>query len=42
VHYLVDRADDEDVGSQGVVDAAYKNRHCSPKGLSGQTIHIAA
>jgi len=34
-HDLVDLADDEDVGSQGVVDAAYKDRHSSP-GLSGQ------
>ena len=32
VHYLVDLADDEDVASQGVVDAAYKaGRHGSPR-----------
>src|SRR6516162_11595531 len=36
LHHFVDLADDEDVGGQGVVDAAYKDRHCSPKGLSGQ------
>ena len=32
VHHLVDLADDEDVASQGVVDAAYKaGRHGSPR-----------
>jgi hypothetical protein len=41
VHDLVDLADDEDVGSQGVVDAAYKDRHSSPR-VVGATIHIAA
>jgi len=41
VHHLVDLADDEDVGSQGVVDAAYKDRHSSPR-VVGATIHITA
>ena len=40
-HDLVDLADDEDVGSQGVVDAAYKDRHSSPR-VVGATIHITA
>src|SRR6516162_950807 len=41
VHHLIDLADDEDVASQGVVDAAYKDRHGSPR-VVGATIHIAA
>jgi len=41
VHHLVDLADDKDVGSQGVVDAAYKDRHSSPR-VVGATIHITA
>ena len=38
VHHLIDLADDEDVGSLGVVDAAYKDRHGSPR-VVGATIH---
>ena len=38
VHHLVDLADDEDVGN---LDAAYKDRHSSPR-VVGATIDIAA
>jgi hypothetical protein len=41
VHHLVDLADDEDVGSQGIVDAAYKDRHGSP-GVVGNLDAITA
>jgi hypothetical protein len=39
VHHLVDLANDEDVGSQGVVDAAYKDRHSSPRVVGGNDPH---
>jgi hypothetical protein len=41
LHHLVDLADVKHVGSQGVVDAAYKDRHSSPR-VVGATIGIAA